>query len=448
MPRCTVQPMFKSGASLAALPARAVLQRRAVTTLVVGQLLIGTAAGLVLPVAALLAVELSGSNAYAGWPVMALSLAGAAAAHPLAVLALARGRRVALAGGLLVAAVGALAMLLATVWASFAVLLVGAALFGVGFAVLLQTRFAATDLATPSTRGRDLSLVVWAITPGAVAGPNLIGWTAGIGSSLGLPELAGPLLFSAVGLAGGALVLFVGLRPDPLFVARLLDDAAAASPPRAGAVVVKRPSFAAGLAAIRTSPRAAVAVATVVMAHLVMVAVMSVTPVHLQGVAGTGGAGHGATLTIIGITLSLHFAGMYAFSPAIGWLADRAGRVPVLAGAIGALATAMVVAALWEGNVAAVSVGLLLLGLGWSGALIAGSALLAESVAGDRRVTAQGIIDTLMGLAAAVGAAGSGLALETFGFPALNLAALAFVAGVAVWAVRGLRGGLGVRIAG
>ncbi len=249
---------------------------------------------------------------------------------------------------------------------------------------------------------------------------------------------------------GGALVLFVGLRPDPLFVARLLDDAAAASPPRPGAVVVKRPSFAAGLAAIRTSPRAGVAVATVVMAHLVMVAVMSVPPVHLQGVAGTGGAGqgHGATLTIIGITLSLHFAGMYAFSPAIGWLADRAGRVPVLAGAIGTLATAMVIAAVWEGNVAAVSVGLLLLGLGWSGALIAGSALLAESVAGDRRVTAQGIIDTLMGLAAAVGAAGSGLALETFGFPALNLAALALVAGVAVWAVRGLRGGLGVRLAG
>jgi MFS family permease len=377
---------------------------------------------------------------------MALSLAGAAAAHPLAVLALTRGRRVALAGGLVVSAVGALAMLLATIWGSFAVLLMGAALFGVGFAVLLQTRFAATDLAAPATRGRDLSLVVWAITPGAVAGPNLIGWTAGIGSRLGLPELAGPLLFSAVGLMGAALVLFVGLRPDPLFVARLLDDAAAASPPRPGAVVVKRPSFAAGLAAIRTSPRAAVAVATVVMAHLVMVAVMSVTPVHLQGVAG--GNGHGATLTIIGITLSLHFAGMYAFSPAIGWLADRAGRVPVLAGAIGALATAMVIAAVWEGNVAAVSVGLLLLGLGWSAALIAGSALLAESVAGDRRVTAQGIIDTLMGLAAAVGAAGSGLALETFGFPALNLAALALVAGVAVWCVRGLRGGLGVRLAG
>ncbi len=146
MPRCTVQPMFKSGASLAALPARAVLQRRAVTTLVVGQLLIGTAAGLVLPVAALLAVELSGSNAYAGWPVMALSLAGAAAAHPLAVLALTRGRRVALAGGLASprgprdAAGDGLGQLRGPPgWA---------ALFG-GFAVLLQTRFAATDLATP-----------------------------------------------------------------------------------------------------------------------------------------------------------------------------------------------------------------------------------------------------------------------------------------------------------
>ncbi|MGM0386827.1 MAG: MFS transporter [Actinomycetota bacterium] len=439
--------MFKPREDLQAPPDRAVLQHRAVTTLIVGQLLTGTAAGLVLPVAPLLAVEFSGSDAYAGWPVMALSLAGAFAAHPLAVLALMRGRRVALAGGLVVAAVGVVAMLLATVWGSFAVLLVGAALFGVGFAVLLQTRFAATDLATPATRGRDLSLVVWAITPGAVAGPNLIGWTAAVGSDLGLPELAGPLLFSAIGLVGGALVLAVGLRPDPLFVARLLDDAAAASPPRPDAVVVKRPSFAAGLAAIRTSPRAVVAVVTVVVAHLVMVAVMSVTPVHLQGVAGHAGASHGATLTIIGITLSLHFAGMYAFSPVIGWLADRVGRVPVLFGAIGLLATAMVVAGLGQGSVPAVSVGLLLLGLGWSSALIAGSALLGESVAGDRRVTAQGIVDTLMGLAAALGAAGSGLALQSFGFAPLNFVALALVVGLAVWGVRGLRRAPGPRLA-
>ena len=50
-----------------------------------------------------------------------------------------------------------------------------------------------------------------------------------------------------------------------------------------------------------------------------MVAVMAMTPVHLLH--------HGASLTIIGLTISLHVAGMFALSPVFGILADRVGRV-------------------------------------------------------------------------------------------------------------------------
>ena len=167
-----------------------------------------------------MAVDLTGSNAYAGATTMAISVAGALTALPLAGLAIRRGRRVALSAGMLIAAVGALGMLLTPIVESFPLLLVSAALLGVGNAANLQARFAATDLAEPATRGRDLGLVVWAITIGAVTGPNLIGPGAAMGRSLGLPDESGPFIFSMAGMLIAVLILNIGLRPDPLRMSR------------------------------------------------------------------------------------------------------------------------------------------------------------------------------------------------------------------------------------
>ena len=65
--------------------------------------------------------------------------------------------------------------------------------------------------------------------------------------------------------------------------------------------------------------------AVVAFSHATMVALMSMAPVHLRE--------HGATLTVVGLTISLHVARMYALSPVFGWLADRLGRIPgILAG--------------------------------------------------------------------------------------------------------------------
>jgi MFS family permease len=412
------------------------VQRRTVGVLASAQLLSGLGNGATLAIGSLLAVQYGGSDAWAGSVTTVLTLTAAVAALPLAGLAAARGRRTALVSGLALAMAGSLAVVLSTVASSLALLLAGGALLGVGTAVNLQSRFAAVDLAGAAHRGRDLSLVVWSITVGAVAGPNLIRPGAALGTALHLPETAGPFVISVAGMGLAAVILLFGLRPDPLLEARrragvregVADGGHAGSGRRGGQPWAA--AFRGGVRAIRTSPDAVLGVVGVVAAHAVMVSVMSMTPLHLQQVtvgamAGMGHEGHVSTdsFALIGFTISLHIAGMYALSPVMGWLSDRYGRRRVLAGGHGVLVLAVAVAAVGAPSPAAVAVGLVLLGLGWSAATIAGSALLAESVEPVHRVQAQGASDTAMGLAGAAGGALSGVAMALIGFEGLALAA-------------------------
>lgn len=420
------------------------VQRRSVFLLSSAQLLSGVGNGATLSIGSLLAVDLSGSEAWAGSITTVLTLAAAVSALPLARLAEARGRRVGLVTGLVAAMVGALLIIASVMAQSFLLLLLGAAFLGLGTAANLQARFAAVDLAEPEHRGRSLSIVVWAITIGAVAGPNLIQPGAVVGAALGLPPIAGPFVFSAAGLLLAAVLLFVGLRPDPLLLARRLASTAK-GPGDPGEQPV-RGTIGSGLRAVRSSPLAMLALAAVVAAHGVMVAVMSMTPLHLQQLVGGSHEGHhgGTTdstdaLVVIGLTISLHIAGMFALSPLWGWLTDKAGRLQTIAMGHGLLLVAVFIAGLGQREPVLVTAGLILLGLGWSAATIAGSTLLAESVAPDERVTVQGVSDTLMGAAGAIGGATSGLLLAWIGYQGLNIASSAMAA--AVLALTALRAG-------
>lgn len=410
--------------TLAATVPLAAVQRRVVLSLSLAQLFSGIGNGAGLAIGSLMAVELTGSDAFAGTTTTAISVAASVAALPLAGLAVRRGRRVALTGGLLLAAAGALAMLLAPVVMSFPVLLLGSALLGVGTAANLQSRFAATDLASSAHRGRDLSIVVWSITVGAVAGPNLIKPGSALGAAMGLPEMSGPFLFSLAGMLVAIVVLAVGLRPDPLLTARDLG--------RDGVGQV-RPSLVDGLRTAGRSWPATLGIGTLVAAHTVMVAVMSMTPVHLRALDLEGGHRHSASdvLVVIGLVISLHIAGMYALSPVMGWLTDAVGRLPTMLFAQMLLAAAVACAGFGADSRTAVTIGLVLLGLGWSAATVAGSTYVAESVPPDRVVLVQGVSDTAMGAAGAVGAATAGLVLSVGGYPGLNLVGAVTVAVVA-----------------
>jgi len=418
------------------------VQRRTVLLLGAAQVFGGIGTGATVSIGSILAVELSGSSAWAGAVATVMTLGAAAAALPLASLADHRGRRAGQVAGLSAALAGALLMVLAVVSGLFILLLLGAAGIGVGTAATLQARFAAVDLAASEHRGRALSAVVWAVTVGAVTGPNLIQPGTVVGSALGLPPVAGPFVISAAGLLIATVLLFAGLRPDPLLLARQLaaagtgtaQDRAPVTPAGTGAPYAGS-SLIRGLRAIRDSRTAILAVTAVVAAHAVMVGVMSMTPLHLQHLVEgpafhPGHVAEGDVLVIIGFTISLHIAGMFALSPVMGWLTDKAGRIETILIGFTVLTGAVVVAGFGQSSTPAVAAGLVLLGVGWSAATISGSTLLAESVGRDARVAVQGVSDMLMGAAGAAGGAVSGLVLGVVGYLGLNLIGAAIGAAV------------------
>jgi len=370
----------------------------------------GLGMGATLSMGAILASRLSGSEAWSGMAATMSTLGAALAAVPLARLAGRSGRRISLFTGALLAASGAIVTIVSTMVAFFPLLLVGLALIGVGTAVNLQSRFAATDIANDKTRSRDLSLVVWATTVGAVSGPNLITPGEAVGSFLSLPELAGPFVFTLAAQTLAAVVYFVGLRPDPLLLAREL----ARDPNGAGAKSLG-PS-------VDNVVVARTAIISIALSHATMVAVMAMTPVHLVH--------HGASLAIVGFTISLHIAGMYALAPVFGILSDRIGRIPtILVGQVILLAS-LLFTGFGSENELAVVIGLVLLGLGWSAATVAGSTLLSESTIIEKRAARQGVSDLVMSGAGAAGGALAGVVLAFLGYSGLSFVALALVASV------------------
>ena len=386
------------------------VQRRTVGVLSIAQVLGGVAFGATLSLGAVLAADISGDETFSGLAAAAVTFGTAIIAIPLARLARRRGRRLSLATGMAVALVGVTLVVLAASMQSFPLLLVAFLLIGGGQAANLQSRFAASDLATDASRGRDLSIVVWATTIGAVLGPNLTGPGELVGKAIGMPPLTGPYVFTIVGQVLAIVLYFTALRPDPLLLAQR--------------VVAQESTHSESRPIAKTDqPRVArYAIFAIAAAHGVMVAVMAMTPVHLLH--------QGATLTIIGITLSLHIAGMYALSPVFGILADRLGRIQtILLGQV-ILAAALVTASFGQDSPVAVTIGLVLLGLGWSATTVAGSALLTEASSEAQRTRRQGLSDFTMSIVAATGAILAGVILGWIGY-----GGLALLVGVAVIAV-------------
>ena len=377
-----------------------------------GQVMAGLGMGATLSMGAILAGRLSGSDAWSGMAATMSTLGAALAAIPLSRLASRFGRRVSLTTGALLAASGAVVTIASTITGWFPLLLVGLALVGVGTAVNLQSRFAATDLAEKATRGRDLSLVVWATTVGAVSGPNLITPGEALGSFVGLPELSGPFLFTVMAQTLAAIVYFVGLRPDPLKVAMARAATAAASGSAAGDDTLDIPR------------QIRLALISIALSHATMVSVMAMTPVHLVN--------HGASLAIVGFTISLHIAGMYALAPVFGVLADRLGRIPTIVIGQIILAGSLAMTGFGSENELAVVIGLVLLGLGWSAATVSGSTLLTESTALARRPKVQGVSDLIMSGTGALGGALSGVVLSLVGYDGLSFVALGLVVTVLI----------------
>ncbi|WP_299518648.1 MFS transporter [uncultured Serinicoccus sp.] len=398
------------------------VQSRTVLTLMGSQTLggIGVASGIA--VGAIVAADVSGRDALSGLATTTQVLGGALFTIPIAALMGRHGRRVGLATAYLVGGVGAALAITATATGTFWLLLLGTTLFGASTTANSQARYAATDLAAPERRGRQLSWVVWATTIGSVLGPNMVGPGKAVAGMLGLPPLAGAWVFSCLGFLLAAVLLHVLLRPDPLLTARRLARAETDRPPgREGNVVD-------GLRIIAATPTALWATSAVTVGHVVMVAVMVMTPLHMR---------HGqAEIELIGLVISLHILGMYGLAPVTGQLTDRLGARPVVLLGVGLLVLACLLAALSHaGFSAGLTAGLVLLGLGWSCTFVAGSGTVAGSVPVGQRASVQGAADLVMGLTAAVGGALAGVVMDVFGYAVLCAVAALAAAGLAAYTV-------------
>ena len=382
---------------------RAALQRRTLRVLFVAQTLSGVGLAAGIAVGALLAQQMLGSTGSSGLPTALFTLGSAAAAVLVGRISQSFGRRPGLATGYAVGAVGGALVVTAAAIDNVPLLFASLVLYGSGTATNLQARYAGGDLAEPSERARAISAVLVATTVGAVLGPNLGEPTGELARTLGIPHLAGPFLLAAAAYAAAALAVVILLRPDPLLSARRLDLVAAAAgqaPDDQHAAV--------------DAARLRVAAAGMVITQLIMVAIMTMTPIHMRD--------HGHGLAASGAVISIHVAAMFLPSPLSGRLVDRFGPTRMFIVAGFTLLGAGVVAALAPADsVALLAVGLALLGLGWSFGLVSGTAMVTDAVPLAERARTQGTVDLFIALAGATGGLGSGFVVAAGSFTALAL---------------------------
>lgn len=375
------------------------VQAKTVKVLASAQVLSGVGTAGTFAAGALLVSSITGSETLAGLAQTSAVLGAAVLAIPLSSLTARGGRRLALSIGLLAGTMGALFAILGGIEENIFLMLTGTFLVGSASAAGYQARFAAIDLADDSNRAKQLSLVVWGATIGAVAGPNLMEPAGALAESIGWPRLVGPYMIAATTLLAASIVIQVFLRPDPYLLAREVSTNRSE----------KRSSLRPALAHIRSNPEALFAIMAISIGHIAMVSVMVMTPVHMAHVD--------VTLTIIGLVISIHVIGMYAFSPIVGQLSDRLGRIKaVRVGVLILLASMLVSGFAAPDDSVLLGIGLFLLGLGWSFTLIAGSALLSESVETAMKPASQGASDLMMNLSGAGGGALAGVIIGTLSY--------------------------------
>lgn len=383
---------------------RTQLYKRTLWVVVLSQIFGGAGLAAGITVGALLAQDMLGTDSYAGLPVALFTLGSAGAALLVGRLSQKAGRRIGLGAGFVTGGIGALGVVGAAVWDSVPLLLVSLLIYGAGTASNLQARYAGTDLANDKQRATAVSIAMVATTFGAVAGPNLVGVMGRFAESIGVPALGGPFILAAAAYIAAGLVLFAMLKPDPLLIARGLSEATK---------VETAPIETFDVSGLK---RRGVITGAVVMVltQIVMVAVMTMTPVHMGH--------HGHALSAVGLVIGLHIAAMYLPSLITGVLVDKLGRTFMASASGITLLAAGVVGALAPGeSLAGMIVALMLLGLGWNFGLISGTATIIDATHLSVRAKTQGSVDVFIALSGAAGGALSGMVVGATSFAMLSL---------------------------
>jgi len=380
----------------------------------------GLAAGIT--VGALLAKDMLGTESFAGLPSALFTLGSALSAFIVGQLSQRLGRRYGLSFGFIAGGIGAIGVIIAANMNSIVLLFLALFVYGAGTSTNLQARYAGTDLANEKQRATASSIALVATTFGAVAGPNLVTPMGEVAKALNMPALVGPFILAAVAYTLAGLTLFIFLRPDPLLIAKAI-----------AAEQHKQQSKMADTSATTNSHVNRIGIfigaLVLVLSHVIMVAIMTMTPIHMQG--------HGSSLSAIGMVIGLHVASMYLPSLGTGILVDKVGRTFVVIASGVILAAAGLVAAFAPGDsLLWLTVALILLGLGWNFGLISGTAIIIDSTTIHSRAKTQGSVDVWVALGGSAGSLLSGVVVAytsyaILGFIGMYVALL--LVSVVVW---------------
>lgn len=362
----------------------------------------GLAAGVT--VGALIAQQMLGTDAFAGLPSALFTLGSAGSALIVGRLSQRYGRRTGLSAGFMIGGLGAIGVIMAAIINSIFLLFISLLIYGAGTATNLQARYAGTDLANHKQRATAVSITMVFTTFGAVAGPSLVNVMGDFALSIGVPSLAGPFILAAAAYMLAGVVLFIMLRPDPLVIAKTIEAAN------------EEPGDKGHLAATEhTENKKGIIVGATVMVltQIVMVAIMTMTPVHMRH--------HGHDLGAVGLVIGFHIGAMYLPSLVTGVLVDRLGRTAMAISSGTTLLLAGVIAAFAPGDsMVLLVIALSLLGLGWNFGLISGTALIVDSTDTATRAKTQGTVDVLIALSGAAGGALSGMIVAGSSYLALS----------------------------
>jgi MFS family permease len=364
--------------------------------------------------------ELSGKPGLAGVPVAVYLAAGALAAFLWGNIIAVIGWRGGLTAGLILGVLGGALAFLAIQHGSWILFLSAMVLIGATIAAMRLSRFAASEVNPPLSRGKAISTVVFGGTVGGVFGPLLVGPAGRWADAFGADELSGAYIIGGSLFFIAAWVIFLRLKPDPRELGRQISELYPETFPDGG---VARSIF-----KILRQPAAGLAVLAMALGQMVMVLLMVIASLYMRD--------HQHTLGNISLVISAHTFGMFAFSVISGRLADRLGRGPVIAFGAGILAFACLLAPL-SSQVLPLAVALFLVGLGWNFCFIGGSALLADQLSPAERTRTQGFNDLLVGMVAALGSFGSGMIYAALDFRVISYfgfaVALVLMGITAVW---------------
>lgn len=383
------------------------LYRRTLIIVVISQIFGGAGLAAGITVGALLAQDMLATDSFAGVPAALFTLGSAGAALIVGQLSQRFGRRSGLATGFLAGGIGAIGIVISAVFNNIPLFFASLIIYGAGTATNLLARYAGTDLANSKQRATAISIAMVSTTFGAVAGPNLVGVMGRFATSIGVPTLAGPFILAGAAYILAGLVILALLRPDPLVIAKAIADAQKTD--EVNLLETKSNTLSINKHGI------IVGTTVMVLTQIVMIAIMTMTPIHMGR--------HGFSLGEIGLVIGIHIGAMFLPSLVTGILVDKIGRTTMaIAGSVTLLAAGVLGAMAPTDSLVALIIALALLGLGWNFGLISGTTLVVDSTQPSTRAKTQGSVDVFIALGGALGGGLSGMVVAQLGYATLSLA--------------------------